>query len=314
MLIKKSSIRNPERYLGFIEKGNNIVVGIAGLDQLKGKLRDIGFTKRLQPGETILPPPELGPKSEFNANGKYIVHKDQEKEYRHVRTVWWEWEQWAGYRETEHQEDWRDVYAWCYPRTFVQPPSIQLSITTLPDGQNAVVSPRLEWSDENKDLITHTINLFLEIFGEADIYSEDLESVTPPEIIRLNWQILPKGKMPWEKLKEHLKPIVDRADEDSRHFIEERFETLNGYGPDFTAIGRGGFRGYIIVGFEEKKIYVVESGYYGNATYVFGDDWERLSQLTKKEILDDDLQEDRIIHTGNWFMGIKELLEKKYPQ
>lgn len=105
------------------------------------------------------------------------------------------------------------------------------------------------------------------------------------------------GRMPWEQLNKYMAPIIDKAEEGNKRFIQERLETLNVYGPDFTAVGRGGFEGYVICGFENQGIYVVESGCYGNATYVFGHDWEYLSQLTKKEILDDNLQEDRVIHS-----------------
>lgn len=311
MLIQKSSIRNPDNYLGFVKKGSNVIIGAKGLERFEKKLQQIKFTKNLSSGETILPAGDLGPKSSFNANGKYIVHKDQEKEYRYVRTVWWEWEQWAGYGETEHHEDWKDVYAECYPRTFIEPPSIQLSIIKLTDGQKAVVSSPVKWTDKNKDTVAHAINLFLEIFGEAEIFSEDLKSFMPPSFVRLNWEILPPGKMPWELLHKYMVPIIDKAEEGNKRFIKERLETLNVYGPDFTAVGRCGFEGYVIFGFENKNMYVVESGYYGNATYVFGKDWEYLSQLTKKEILDANLQEDRIIHRRQWFEDIKKLLAKQ---
>ena len=38
----------------------------------------------------------------------------------------------------------------------------------------------------------------------------------------------------------------------------------------------------------------------GNATYVFEENWEELSKLTKAEIIRGKLQKDRIIHRENW--------------
>jgi hypothetical protein len=45
-----------------------------------------------------------------------------------------------------------------------------------------------------------------------------------------------------------------------------------------------------------------------NATYVFEQNWERLSQLSKAEILDRDLQKDRLIHREGWPEKIHTLL------
>ena len=50
-----------------------------------------------------------------------------------------------------------------------------------------------------------------------------------------------------------------------------------------------------------------ESIHIDNATYIFDDDWEELSQLTKAEILDNNYQKDRIIHRKNWYKDIKKL-------
>jgi hypothetical protein len=59
-----------------------------------------------------------------------------------------------------------------------------------------------------------------------------------------------------------------------------------------------GFNGYIVFGYADLGLFVLESLEHGNATYVFGQDWEQLSALTKKEILHGGLQEERIIHRG----------------
>ena len=56
-------------------------------------------------------------------------------------------------------------------------------------------------------------------------------------------------------------------------------------------------------------MYVLESVYTNNATYIFGDDWEHLSQLSKAEILKDGLQDVRLIHNDNWKHDIDEILE-----
>jgi len=86
---------------------------------------------------------------------------------------------------------------------------------------------------------------------------------------------------------------------------------VNKYGPEFLAVGRAGFWGYVIFGFPDKDIYILESIYFGNATYVFADNWETLSTKTKAEILDAKLQKDRIIHKESWDRNIHALLKQK---
>lgn len=39
---------------------------------------------------------------------------------------------------------------------------------------------------------------------------------------------------------------------------------------------------------------------YGKATYIFENDWKTVSKLTKKEIIQNKLAKDRIIHNNKW--------------
>jgi hypothetical protein len=92
--------------------------------------------------------------------------------------------------------------------------------------------------------------------------------------------------------------------------IRYRLESVNAYGPEFVAVGRGGFRGYIVFGFPQMDLYVLESAFTGNATYVFRGDWENLSKLTKAEVLREDLQEARLIHREGWYKQLRDLFAR----
>ena len=114
--------------------------------------------------------------------------------------------------------------------------------------------------------------------------------------------------MPWQRLRTHVDPFVEREPPGNRPVIRARLQRINGYEPEFAAVGRAGFDGYVIFGFPEKNLYVLESVHPDNATYVFEQNWERLSQLSKAEILDRDLQKDRLIHREGWPEKIHTLL------
>ena len=56
-------------------------------------------------------------------------------------------------------------------------------------------------------------------------------------------------------------------------------------------------------------IYVLESLIYGNATYILGENWENLSQLSKAEILNGNHHLERFVHGENWEDNLKEFIK-----
>ncbi len=308
MIITGKRKRKLDKTLQRLPEGTKIIPGLAISNEMKDILLKIGFTKDLNEGETVLPPSDFGPICRFNAEGKYIKHKDQPMEtvYRQVE---WTWEQWAGYWGTETHSKIVDVPYKRYPRTLIPPPSVELSIVQNSEGQKYIVAPECELNFQKPDSLLHSINIFLEIFGRCEILSENLEGYIIKNLKRLNWKILPPGRWPWEKVEKEVSPLVKKTSEQNQIVIRYRLKTITAFSPEFVAIGQAGFSGYLIFGFPQKNLYVLESLYSGNATYVFEEDWEELSKLTKAEILQGNLQKDRIIHRENWESHINNLLE-----
>jgi hypothetical protein len=114
--------------------------------------------------------------------------------------------------------------------------------------------------------------------------------------------------MPWTQLQHHLRPIVEQQPDGNRAVIDKRHETISAYNPDFVAVGRGGFDGYVIFGFSSKALFILESTQVNNATYVLDRDWEELSSMTKAELLDNDLHRERLIHRKSWFAEVNRVL------
>jgi len=117
---------------------------------------------------------------------------------------------------------------------------------------------------------------------------------------RLPWTLLPRGHLPWERLERELRPIFASHGRRPATEIPGRLQLLSRMKPDFTAVGEEGFEGYVVFAFEETGVYILESIFYGNATYVLGGDWEALCRKTKGELLDRHLHKARIFHTKNW--------------
>lgn len=275
-------------------------------------IEGLGFTNSIEIGESLLPTP-VGPISEFNSDGKEIPDKSKPKETAY-REIEWCWNQWAGRGKTERVCENRLVPYKRWQRIFIEPPSIELTISKKENGNVYISTPAILASDENEIKLIHQINLMLELFGSCQILTNDL---LPPLIPnkRLNWSIFPPGKRPWVEQRALLRPLLDSIKE-SRIIpvIESRLEDINSLDPDFTACGANGFQGYIVFGFTNRNIFILESALYGNAIYVFNDNWENLSKLTKAEIIQNNFQIERITHNGNranWLDRIRELLRDR---
>jgi len=307
MRIAGNRIRSLGRHLRGVKPDTTIVVGIAGLPAHASKLSEIGFTKALELGETVLPAGDLGPVSRFNAEGKEVPDKTQPMETAY-RTIEWTWTEWHGpYRE--EKTEFRDRPYQRYPRIVIPPPSIQLTVRNTADGEKVITAPPMKYGAVNTVLLLHTVNMFLELFGECTILDERLTRATAPATVLLNWRVLPPGRYPWTKIKPLVSKLIAKAPGGNQSIITARLETLSSYEPEFVAIGTAGFHGYLIFGFPKKNLFVLEAVHTGNATYVFDKNWQELSQLTKAEILQSRLQKDRIVHLVSWFGKIKALLK-----
>lgn len=309
MLIQKTHIRNVAPYLEGIALGAELRPAIELTDRHRHKLVRIGFPERPASGDTILPN-GIGPVSRFNADGRWKVHRDRPKEDRYVRTIRWSWKTWRGRNDYEEHEDFKDIYRECYPRTFEAPPGSELTYMEA-GGAAYVVATPLRNSEANRETIRHVINLYLETFGECELLKGDLGRFDGIEARRLTWKMLPPGRHPWSRLHSHLSDSLKRYSENTKSVIFDRQKTLLDHGPDEQFIGMGGFSDYIAYVFHDRGLVVLESIRKGNAIYVFGQNWTRFSKLTKAEILNQDLNLARIVHTAGWKERLERLLSDR---
>lgn len=307
MIIRKKRIRSVENYLVEIGEGEEFRPIVRVGEEHRNMLARAGFAEPPDHGDSILPN-GIGPISRFNADGKWKPNRDEPKEERYVRTVRWRWRQWTGGGGSEEHEDFRDIYRWCYPRTFIDPPGVELTYVVQGD-HSYVGSPKISNIASNHDAIRHVINLMLELFGECELVKTNLESFAPIKVNRLNWSMLPPGKHPWPRLEAHLKPSLGRLAENTQSVIFDRQKTMLQFQPDELFVGSGGFSDYIAYVFKERGFVVLESIRKGNAIYVFGQGWEQFSRLSKAEVLDNRLHIMRLIHSKGWKTSLARLMD-----
>jgi len=298
--ITQKRIVNIAAHLAPLEKGTRFRV-VVPLSEVRAlHLEKIGFTD-LSSGARILPFP-CGPVSRFNADGKWILFKNMAKESRFIRTVLWEWQDWSG----EKYSDQRDIYKDCYVRELSPPPSVELTISEQA-GVKYITSDILSNDDVHHELIKHIMNLFLEFFGFCQLKQENLDAFDNIKVLRYNWEFLPAGEYPWEKLEKHIQASTSIASSKQKELILERQRFLHSFEPDTVCVGRGGFREYLAYIFSSKKMVFLESLKRDNAIYVFDENWESLSKLTKADIINGKHCLARIIHSKGWQEKVESL-------
>lgn len=308
MLISKKRIRSIGAYSKGLTAGKPVIICIDTNHIDPNLMIKAGFTPHFKVGEAVLPAIS-GPISEFNAIGKDILLKDLPME-RVYRLGEWKWKQFNGRDSFEEKSKIVDIPYSRYKREHIPPPSIELSIVSDATSEKVIAAPAITFETKNEKLLTHTINLFLEIFGICEIRNENLDSIIRAPIKKLNWDILPQGRKPWGELKSLVATVMNKLPNGNKVVIEKRVESINVFEPEVVAVGRAGFAGYIVFGFPEKSLFILESTQINNATYVIENNWEKLSGLTKAEILNNNLHKQRVMHRESWFKEINKLLSE----
>lgn len=301
MKIIKRRVRNVETYLSTVKENEEFHIAFLDFENHTERLNQIGFTIELNIGEQVLPM-ILGPISRFNSDGKYNIRRDLPKEEIFIERFWNR----RDYQGNEHPEYYY-IRRERYPRELVPPPCEELLIHSYNENK-IIVSKSFIKNDANLPEIKHTLNLFLEIFGECDLLRENYAPFLYENVTKLNWKIFPRGEYPWETVREIATERLERQPKGNRPVISNRLEKITSHIPNFVAVGQGGFYDYVVFGFPLKNIFILESIKNGNATYVFDNNWEQLSQMTKADILNNQLQTERIFHRPGWETRVNEIL------
>ena len=178
-------------------------------------------------------------------------------------------------------------------------------------NEKLIIAPLLKFNKENQIKGTHIANLLNEIFNTFEICDENLNPA-----IHFNTKfddiILPSGKLDVESIKdfEKIGSRFSRNKEENKAF-QKRLNLLKNYNPDIRGKGPDGFRGYIVFGFSELNIVILETMYVDNATYVFSKEkYEEIIFKSKVDILNKKLHLHRVLHGNQWENRIKKILKK----
>lgn len=266
-------------------------------------LKNYHLTELKSAGDRMLPPMR-GVATRRNIEGRIIIHKDQPKEPRSWSIIWGR-NQFCGGGKTEWVEDYVIRTQMCFPRSTIPAEGVELCLIAGQDGMRIGTD---EIALDNEERLLVAINIMLEVFGMCWIIDSAHASATLAPVRRLNWRLLPAGNSRWEGLKEHVKEVVKKGT--AREASLRNLEGFYRAGANEVVVGQGGFEHYVGFVYHEAKLVILESVMPNNATYVFGDDWETLTKLSKGELIEGGLHQARVIHDKYWAANIKRWLNK----
>lgn len=252
----------------------------------------------LERGDIVLPSARFGIQSRKNAYGYTYADKTKPKEHRYVSTNWM-----YPYGKTNKSMVAVDIYKTCYPKVVVPPCAIELKLHQEGNGRKYVIADLT--NEIREKWLKETVNLFLEIYGVCYIFDEDIQFDNSEKRQRCNWEILPTGELPSEHIKKQLLSCGQKTD----IYSVFRLEYIENFITEKIVEGINGFDGYYAYVF--KNYCVLESAVYGNATYIIPkENWEILSQKTKKELFNEDKVIAKLIHTAKWQQNVKSMFTK----
>lgn len=271
---------------------NKIQLGIPVMDN---EAEIVGLK---EDGDIVLPSGTFGPQSRKNAYGYSYADKTKSKERRYVFTNWV-----YPFGNTNASMVAADIYKECYPKIEVEAYGIELQLYEDESKQQFVIVNMTD--DVRKKYMKEAINLMLEIYGKCYFYDDVIRIEKTIKRKRCNWEMLPPGEMPSRHVEKQLKSMNQKTDT----YDIARLNYMEMYNATTMVEGVNGFKGYYAYLYDNYC--VLESAFYGNATYIIPkDNWEELSQKTKRELFDEKKVVEKIDHTEKWKHNIARIFKK----
>jgi hypothetical protein len=158
-----------------------------------------------------------------------------------------------------------------------------------------------------EDRLLACLNLLQENVGVSDVAKPNAAFIDYARSLQIAWEVLPPGTRE-EAIQQIFGARVPTLEQRSK--IEDRYEFLISFKPKTMIYGRSGFQRYFGAQLEDD-IVLFENVEYGNAIYVMFEDWEKLSQKSRLELLSGRYGQgfERVVHAGNWKVRVLKIVQ-----
>lgn len=247
--------------------------------------------------ESVLPYYRVGRYSNYNVNGRTIIRKDLpevNKKYSADVPNFGDWS------KGSHEMTWDRLV---YQKEHWLPQDLNILVELLEEDEESVVFKfELDINISKRDeeieiqLLFHC-NLLQENCGDCNLFPAHSSNADYIATLYVSWELLPPGN-----LENNINFLVEKTGNRSSEFREkvmdrmQFFESLN---PKNYISGSNRFSQYFGALFSDTLV-LLENVRYGNAIYIFYEDWQSLSKLSRTEILSGNYRFARVRHHGNW--------------
>ena len=252
------------------------------------------------------PPPSCGQYARRNLDGWKETRRDLPKEKREISTWAPSWNS-GSYHLVSREID-------AYPVNHHPAKLLTISAAVLEhlvDG--ALVRFRIDEALDKRSAefptdLQFKLRLLNEAVGDAHVHDADLSDEQFARIQHVDWELLPPGSA--ERVLDRL---ASRKETDAERLkvAAERLRLLDRLDHDGFIVGTGRFARYFGARFGNRLI-ALENLEYGNALYVFEENWERLTQLSRTELIRRrDPSVHRIPHLPGWQSALRKLVRQQ---
>ena len=309
---KKSFRKIPKRILDKVSESQSDLLMVAGTkklsrsDIISGHYAHIGLTIK-DNGDLIMPPacqpdPAAGRFAKWNLHGRTIKRKDLPKI---KKTYSWETPNFGdgstyGYH-TSYRE--REVYQ----VEEMEPRFLEIECEVLQhhvqqDGDYVLKFRLMQLVDRTMNSFERELLFYLNVLQEScgvcDVFSSDATRADFLETITLDWEIFPPGSR--DELRARLTSGRHSPNPSQLSEMLDRVELFSRLKPIAYLRGTGGFGSYIGAQYS-KDLVVFENVRYGNALYVLYEDWRKISQRSRLELIQGTSKNyDRFAHIDGW--------------
>lgn len=276
------------------------VKNISKIDLSSGILSHIGILyngTKIEFHPNFLPDPSVGHASNYNRRTKVIVCRDIPKV---PKTFSWESPNFGDWSKGSHDVD-RTIDV--YQKIYLEPLFLEIGIEILNESDieigfrfsiNRILNKEM---DSFETELLRDLNLLQENCGNSSVYSPNTESQEYSNDLQLEWEILPPGTRE-DIIRLFFKGSSPTKGEERQ--LSDRYEVINQLRPLAYINGKSGMQRYFGAMFSESLV-AFENLKYGNAIYVFQQNWIELSRLTRIKLMQTHRGElIRIIHRDGW--------------
>jgi hypothetical protein len=126
-------------------------------------------------------------------------------------------------------------------------------------------------------------------------------------VVRIPWELLPPGELGRRSVSDAVRRL--KRENPGRRVDAERLAFAWSLAPESVYKGVDVFDTYLAFLYKRGRgvRVLLENPVEGNAAYIFGHDWKRLSRLSKSELLEEHSSRlARVQHVGDWKARIRE--------